>query len=518
MGLKARHVPGAPIPALRTFVATAQRAAWAHAATIGKLADWLEPFATLWSHVRVSVLAFRLYDHWVVRLAGIDLQDHNETPRPSVGTDELRFAEVVLPIERLPALVEGVSAGVILQRDSPLDAELTLRSRGGDLLTRVSGGDHAPRQSIDRRFYAVREAEYFYRYELTWEGERHFASYFEPQGESSAWLSRAERAFEIPGRGRLIDVARRMGLADHDQQLLWDRPSLVRLTAPVPIAFAKLEQSADRTHLHVELIRGRLIGPEDVVVQVEHADGSTNDLSRVVATSTRVTLPAPKAARVTLQVGYRGGLVQREEVDVLPPLEANPRLAAFSLFERSELLGPGLRQYGARPNDREEDAFERSVAHLLALLGFSVCWWGPHSKTPLSMPEDQSDLLAFSSDNTVFLLVDCTLLPNRDPKSARLIQRARQLQSGLRSRLGIGAPRIVPVLAVAVPLDEVAQLLRDHRGEMEVTVLALGQIEAALKSLTEGAPHAEIAAHLPEPLQCGFEALGRYRLWPGRVV
>jgi hypothetical protein len=187
-------------------------------------------------------------------------------------------------------------------------------------------------------------------------------------------------------------------------------------------------------------------------------------------------------------------------------------------FERTDLFVAGLTQNNSKITDREEDAFERSIAHLLGLLGFTVFWWGPHSKTPLAMPQDQADLLACSADENVILVVDVTLIPNRDLKSARLIQRTRQLQASLRARVGIHGPRVVPVLAVGVPATEVAQLLQDASGGTEVTLLAIDQIKQALDALTRGATYDEITASLPEALQCGLAALGRFRLWARTVV
>lgn len=90
-------------------------------------------------------------------------------------------------------------------------------------------------------------------------------------------------------------------------------------------------------------------------------------------------------------------------------------------------------------------------------MGFSAFWWGPNRNRKdekLPMPEDAADCLAFSPDDSVVALLECTVeAPGRE-KALKPVQRARQLKRDLQGTFD--KLEVVPVLVVGCLYDDVA--------------------------------------------------------------
>jgi hypothetical protein len=486
-------------------------------AGFANFAPWITPFLHAWTHVRVSALAFRINEAWHGRAVTVVLTDDPNAPWPAAANDRVFAGTRILTMDQLPDLLEDVVQGTIALSRSPLADALTLKSGGDPFRARSAS-------PCDARYqHANRSHERFYRFEASWEADGNLASLFDLPGDAYTWYEDAQRGFEVLGQGTVADVARRLEITEHRDGLYWDRRSFLNLYAPVPIAFSHISQSADRTTIEVNLLRGTQIVAADLAVSVEATDSPTDRHQRIVAPETdSIRFASPTAGEATFQIVYKGQRIQREAASVLAPLVGNVRMAALSRFEDSDILGAGLDQGQRKREDLDEDAFERSVSHLLSLLGFSVFWWGPHKthKTKgkkLPMPDDKADLLACSADDSVVLVVDCTLQPNQDSKAVKLFRRAREIENSVRKASGSSAPRVEPVLAIGVPREEVAQVLRHPEHDSEITVLALDEMKKALEGLRLGRPHEEICRDLPEAMGCGLRATGRFRLWPADV-
>lgn len=445
------------------------------------------------------------------RAVSIVLVDRATVLSGEASTEAVWTGQRVLELAELPALLRDIASGRLAASRSPLGRALTLADGDGAPFKRTCALVRDPQSS-----FASREHDRFRRYVLEWSSEKGLGSFFDQPGEPYRWQERAETAFEALGHGTVETVARRLGAIEHSSQMYWDRQSLLRLEAPLPLVFSSIRQSADRKTIEVELIRGTNIRGADVRISMEPIPGAMlAPLTLVPPESAPAVVPTPPASEVTLQLAYGGQRIQRQTYRVLPPLSANLRHAALTAFERKTFLTDGLFQEDRAVNARDEDAFERSVSHLLGLLGFAVFWWGPHGGGPLKnvMPQDQADLLAWSADESTVLVVDCTLMPSQDLKSAKLVHRKMQLEAVLKARATGRPPRVVPVLAVGVPSDQVPSVLHGPPSE-EVTIFALDHMKVALDGLRNGAPADEIVGALPSTLRAGLSAQNRYDLMP----
>jgi len=462
--------------------------------------------------LRVSVLAVRPQEKWVARCLVVVFTDTPKVAWSSTATDGIWLGQYALPLSRLPDFAKAVLRGELPARLAPFGDALVVPcghdTEGGS----ISGYAH------DAAYhYGATELSKFYRYELEWRGKDHLGALFPQPGDSHTWYEQQERIFDALGEGTIPEVAKRLDLVQSQEALYWDRPFLVKIVTPVPIRFVEIRQSAHRAAIEVELDKGRLIDSSQLVVSREQTDSPADKTVAIRAPQeNRVCFPAPDASKATFQLSYRGKRIQRETMDVFRPLKANVRYTALQAFEgEPELFAEGFEQVHRERKQWDEDEFERSVSHLLALLGFSVFWWGPHKKSPLKVPDDQADLLAVSADDQLVLVVDCTIEPSQDPKSVKLIRRARKLASVLSKKTGRHPSNVEPVLAVGVERDQVATILKQPADGDEVTVLALDEIREALARIRQGLPHDEIVAALPPAIGSGLQALKPHKLWPG---
>jgi hypothetical protein len=480
--------------------------AWDKSKTFTAFIEWLEGFPLVWSHVRVSAIAVKLLDAWLARCVQVVLQDTPATDWKNACSDNLVAVEACYPIAELPALVRDIFHGEIDSTRNPISEPLLVRSPNG---TPFSPSHGCARDPIYQNVWS--EVERYYRYELKWVSEDSLAGNFEDRGNGFIRLRRADEQYEMLGRGSVGEAARDMFIVQQPYELDWDKQPFISLLAPVPLALWEVRQTPERTKLQIDVQIGGLVTEPRILLEgvspVELPASGKSGLCTFECES-----PTEKEAVFLLSLP--GKRVQRQGVALLPPLHADIRATAVKLFERKgNLLAKGLCQDGERPNANE---FERSVGQLLALLGFSVLWWGPNRGGKMAMPEEQADLLAFSADNALVLVVDCTVDTTQDGKCARLAKRAKEIEQGLRKAVSKTPPCVQAVLAVSSPRAEIPALLQ-MPSKHEVVLLTKDIMERALQKLQMGCPHEEITPKLPEALQCGFGVIGRYRLWPGEI-
>lgn len=480
---------------------------------LGQFIDWLERFPLVWSHIRVSAVAVRPIGSWIARHVRVVLQDTDTVEWPGVETAEIRVAQRAYPISELPELIRDLCRGEIAATRSPISETLLVRTPDSSPFKLSRGHEPGPSFFPETSAFSYDPIERYHRYELEWTAESTLVGYFPESLPAHTWFKRAEEKFEPLGYGTVTEAARRIGVIPERNQVDWSQQPSVTLIAPFPLAFINLQQTADRTRMVVEVVVGRLIPEEKAFLIRESTDHPVNVPQRIPLPpgepSRLVEVPTPLTSlqQVKLQLIYDQQRIQRAEIKVLHPLKANVRFTALHLFEKGDgLLERGLKQ----TEKRAAHSFERSVYHFLTMLGFSVLWWGPNDKRmndQLPMPPEQADLLAFSADDALVLMVECTVELSKSDKILKLAQRAKRLEGELKIKLGPTPPRVQPVFAIAIPNPEMPPALDRESKNNDVVLLTQDQIDSTLEKLKVGRPHSEVVNDLHEALRCGLQTL-----------
>ena len=471
---------------------------------VGRFVDWSLPFLHAWSHIRISAVAHRVGDRWIGRALVAVLVDH-DGKATRISTQAMAAGSVTVPIAQLPALLADAWRGEIAAARNPFGTPLVLAERPGEPMRRYSSWSHQPSA------LAGEPCNHFHRYVLELYSSGGFAPFFAEQNGGYWWLERERPTFEALGHGPLEAVAERLGIANSRTKFWNEHPTIFQIIAPLPLAFGQPSQTTDGTRVQIAFRCGTRIRPELSRITLEPLDGSGELSAFTLPHDGVLDIEAPQRRKATFNIAYCGRHIQRRTFPLHPHRRLNPRLLAHTAFERTSLLVDGLDPKVGRPNEKDADAFERSVTHVLGLLGFSASWWGP-PKGGLKVPQEQADILAWSADDSLVLVVDCTLDAASDVKSVKVGRRARELDDALKEKLGHARPQVEPVLAIAVPRSQIPPLLRRSEEGDEITVLALDDIHAVLAAMERGQTHAEIAAALPEPLGAGFRSPPRYAL------
>lgn len=506
----AQHDPRvriAPDPSTRLLrrlqrVANRNRALRADfAGVLENFIGWSQPFVHLWRHARVSAAIFRINGEWIVRAAGVVLTDTRPKVAPPVATDDVWMGRWVLDIETLPALVEDIIRGRISRSRNPLRQLLLLKEAKDKPLSNVYGSTY---ESSSRLGVGA-----LYRHTIDVASATGLSTWFENDRAAQDWNKRAERIFGAKGCGDFETVVKRLDITADRSKLLPEHPTVLRITAAVPLMIAHMTESTDRTMLSIDVMRGATVDSSRAMITIEPRDAESSVVEVPVVESGPATLPNQGDEKLVINLLYNGERIQRFCYQSRSLLQEHLRHAAMSALEGRPLLREGLLQ-----NDTKLDAswFERSMAHLLGLLGFSVFWWGAQ-RGIAQMPAEQADLLAVSADDSVVLLVECTLRPNDIKKVGKLFHRAKDIAARLREATA-DAPDVVPVLAIAAPRESVMRKLQTAGENEEITVFALEDITSALSGIERGAPHVEIISELPYPLRMGLRGLGTHDLTP----
>lgn len=343
----------------------------------------------------------------------------------------------------------------------------------------------------------------YLRYELEFRTQAALEKDVAP-GLAYEWMANQRDHFDGAGCGNLVGQLKKVGLVVGLESVLDLRSRDTTVVAPIPIQLAHLEQSNDRRMVAVAVKTAATVRRNDVhviledPVQLAPRRASPDDLGEV-------TFQAVAPGKTNVSVAYLGKVIDRREVEVRPVQRRSARTVAFDAFEGT----PSLIAKGLRPELADSDAFERAVAHLLGLLGFSSMWWGTN-RMKAGVPQNQADILAFAPHDGAVLVVDATIEPNKDPKVAKLISRARTLQQTLRRELEDDTFVALPVLAVAAEQDVLPQGWSDQ----EVEILAGEKLQGALAALRQGDPIERIWATLSPRIRSLFvRPQSRFSIW-----
>jgi len=324
-------------------------------------------------------------------------------------------------------------------------------------------------------------------------------------------LERIDRTFESFGHGTIAQVGVKLGLARDRTELRLDRPVFARVMAAVPARLIDVEQDQARSNVVVTVATGSTCTASEHVVRLQRTgpDLSMPHSEPVVSVGrSELLFPAP-AERATTNVvlTFRGHSLQREEVSVRGRMQRSPRVGAIIAADGKDLIEEGLR---ASKNAGE---FERAVSHVLSCLGLTAFWWGP-PKVKLSMPNGgaTADILALSPDDGMAVLVECTVENPGTEKITRLVGRTRKLGQLLGQEFGDAAPVVHAALAVVLPMEQIAETVRQACRTDGVDLWSGDELRSAFASLVIGVPEAEVRASLSTHLDSDHRGARRFSL------
>lgn len=480
---------------------------------------WLADHADVWSHVELSGLATQLpNDEWVNRCLMIRLVDESTNESElELAADKIRAYRVTRPPAQLATLLGGVfHAGELPQPVSPIPGHrlrISLRDGAPYAISRASS------EAAQFDNWAKAQDEWP-RFLLEAKAASSLVGDFADNRELSTWMDLADKRLRILGHGSPSDLLQHLRISRSEREVDWNSPPFIKVCAQLPLRVSSLEQAADRTKLHFDLHVGTLVKPGDVKIRIRRTEEAPSVPTTLSIASERGYESRPRLSMdlnghqdIEFLLLYKGELIQSGTTVLEPPLGENLRLAALRHFESPEhFLGDGLSQH----DGHNAHSFERSVAHLLGVLGFSTFYWGPdHNslKKVLPTPDHQADLLAFAADDQNCLLVECTLDVGRADKLPKLRQRANQLQEFLSAR-AVAPPNVHPVFAIRVPRAEVPVSFSKPARTDNVTLLTKDDLDGAFARLSAEAPNKEILQHLPSAIRCGWKAQKGFTVWP----
>lgn len=486
-----------------------------------RLRTWLSRWPLVWSHLCLTGLAVRPSSGWRILALRILLVDAREAPAFKEGTASLCLFRSYLPIRALPKLVGSLCRGRLTANQTPLGEVVRVCNGGGQPFRLDDGNEVAPEhdwpwQNIQNRWR---------RWECRWEADASLRTYFDDNlADANVWFEQAESEFLLLGYGTVAAAAEAHGIVEKSAQLYRDRKPFVELVAPFPLAFERIRQTNDRTAIQFRVASGALLDGNAVVI-LENGDRENNRWIVKLPSgggSVDGTISVPdEMQQATLLLAKDGRTLHRETCDLKPALRVNTRLALLRHLEGQKNTldhGLGPPAWGKRPN---ADAFERSIYHLLSLLGFSVLWWGDNAKRDsqnFPHPHGASDMIAFSSDESLVLMVECTVEPRKPEKLVELVTRRNRATELLRHKCGLAAPSVHAVYAVPVPRSILSNNLTGPAERDDVTIISRDEIDTALALLNQGVSQTEMRSALPEPLAFGFQVEGRFELWPRRGI
>src|SRR5262245_40236827 len=91
-----------------------------------KFKRWSDPYAHIWSHVRVSALALRIDGQWIARSLAAVLTDRTEPRFPPVKTDQVQIVEHYVRLTQLEQLIAGITKGSLSSALSPTREPLAI--------------------------------------------------------------------------------------------------------------------------------------------------------------------------------------------------------------------------------------------------------------------------------------------------------------------------------------------------------------------------------------------------------
>ncbi len=453
---------------------------------------WFKDRRDLWNVARLRGIATRVAPRapWLGVRVLITLE-REDRRRPTYVTTKNAFAfDASVSAERLPAMVRALEAGV-LDREAVGWSRPTLRL--ADIGVSSSGSEHlASRIRVDPRDLGA-----LCRFELDVRRKR------PPTGAQFIPYEvgrRCDQEFMNAGVGSTAVVCRMLELSKDGHGLFQD--DLVAKVMPaIPARISAIQQTADRTGVRVQIEARSDLVDRLTLVAVSLESGLARP-RRLAVTRDQVVVGLQNEEPIHFTLHLDDVAIQTEDVTPLPRARASVRYVAQAAFlEGKPLLRDGLLPAAARNNDW----FERSVSHLFTVLGFAAMWWGRNRSGGVDekfpMPDDAADSLAFSVNDAVVAIVECTVDTFGKDKAHRLMQRATRVTKELRRVFGTSSPAAVPVLASAVPLDELPRAVREVITEDGGVILDRATLEKLLDLIEAGASDGELRRALPKQLR-----------------
>lgn len=193
-------------------------------------------------------------------------------------------------------------------------------------------------------------------------------------------------------------------------------------------------------------------------------------------------LPGP-CSSATCYLTYRGVVTDRVQIFRTEFMEDNPRWSAFrALVGEPAALVESLREAEGG------DPLEHSASILFHLLGFATSDFGPKT---FRTSKGTSDILAFSPDGQICLVVECTSgEPNLSEKIAKLATRTRTIEQTHAS----GTAQ--PVLLTRQRRTEIIKTVTKIAADERVALITVDDFDG-LVQLASGIPKPEqVMSHL----------------------
>ncbi len=189
------------------------------------------------------------------------------------------------------------------------------------------------------------------------------------------------------------------------------------------------------------------------------------------------------------------------------PMKRSPRVAAILAADGRTLIEEGLRSL------KNAGEFERAVSHVLSCVGFTSFWWGP-PRAKVAMPGGgaTADVLVLSPDDGLVLVVECTVENPGTEKVTRLVGRARRIEQQLETELGKSTPVVRAALAVALPMDQIAETVRKACDIDAVNLWSGDQLQCAFRDVVAGIPEPEVRGALSRYLKQDLSGARRFSL------
>jgi hypothetical protein len=473
---------------------------------------WVSKRAELWSHLHFAAVAVRVGEDWFAIAGALHLAPTADPPRrvgcPIFATDEICALCFVTSASALPDLIAHLRRGAIPEGSLPgLDRTIRVECPAGTPLLEDGGSEYTRPGTVG---FGRSEP---LRFEARLRGEA-IGKLFPDALAAQELLRRLDRECEGAGQGSISELCDDLRLRDMpggDINLgTW---AAFRLEAALPFWIANTGQDADRSCVEVTLaIPERVPRVNLQLVYRAKPGGRVFDPVGVPEGGPNVTFVVarePPLGDAEVILSYAKQKVDSQHVRVRPPLRIWPALVAMGVLDSDlTLLKEGL---------TGEDAVrhERSVAHLLGLLGFSSFWWGPNVKQKkLPLPQDAPDVVLCSDDQQVVIVIECTTEQLGDKKLRYLVDRTKGVRDRLREVLAEDAPLVRPLLALARPRGRVPESLLNLIRADGAGILTMDDATDLLDMVSGGVPRSEQLARFDQLFLHPQLPLPDY--WPSR--
>jgi hypothetical protein len=467
---------------------------------IKRYREWVARRAELWTHVHLALVAFQVDGRWFSFAGRLTAATSGALP-PGFDKPIFEWAgacRIVISgsIDLLPTLIDDICKGVIPAGRLPdLDREVRFESPVGVPFTDDGASETT---APGMRSYGT---EAWLRFDARLRGAE-IAKLFPSTHEAYEAIERVGKISEGMGHGSLVELCADIGLRDLIGSANGGSWAVFRFEAPLPFRLLECGQDDERKSVFATVEIPETVPRTQAALTFRQSGRSP--LTVPVSAGgplVRVTVAeSPPLGNAEVILTYAGEKVSSDTVEVRPPLRTWPMLVAVAALDRDlDILKEGLRGIDAM-------RYERSVAHLLGLIGFSTMWWGPNKQKNLPVPKDAPDVILCSNDHQIIVILECTIDEPPDKKLRLLVDRTRGVEERLAAALPSDRPHIRALLALARPRGRVPDDLIDALQTNGVGLLALDDGEEILALVERGTPRRELRRR--------FEMLFAFRSMP----